>query len=95
MPVVTTFTAHVKDWKALQSLHREILIDWARKLGAIRYCVFRNAADAAEALVMVELTDYEDAQELVQIVGAHLLPIRARDGRLADIWEPIGWEEIN
>jgi hypothetical protein len=95
MPVVTTFTAHVKDWKALQSLHREILIDWARKLGATRYCIFRNAADAAEALVMVELTAYEDAQEMVQIVGAHLVPIPAREGRLADIWEPMGWEEID
>jgi hypothetical protein len=95
MAVVTTFTAHIRDWKALQSLHRETLIDWARKLGATRYRVFRNASDAAEVLVMVELTSYEDAQEMVQVVGTQLLPILVRDVRPADIWEPIGWEEID
>jgi hypothetical protein len=95
MTVVTTFTAHIKDWKALQILHSEILIDWARKMGATRYRIFRNAADAAEALVMVELTSYEDAQEMIQIVGAQLLPILVRNVRLADIWEPMGWEEID
>jgi hypothetical protein len=94
MTVVTTFTAHVKDWQALQSLHRETLIDWARKLGATRYRVFRNASDAAEVLVMIELTSHEDAREMTQIVGAQLLPILARDVRLAHIWEPMEWEEI-
>jgi hypothetical protein len=94
MTIVATFTAQVKDWKALQNLHSEALIGWARKLGATRYQVFRNASDAAEALVMVELASYEDAQEMVQIVHTQLLPILVRDVRIADIWEPMGWEEI-
>jgi hypothetical protein len=94
MAFVTTFTTHVKDWKAFESLHSEILIDCARKMGATRYQIFRNATDAAEAMGIFELTTYEDAQEMAQIVSAQLLPLVARDIRIADIWEPMGWEEI-
>jgi hypothetical protein len=94
MAVVTTITAHVQDWKAFQNLHRETLLEWVRKMGATRYQIFRNATDATEAMVIVELASYEDAQEMARIVSAQLLPILAREIRFADIWEPMGWEEI-
>ena len=94
MATIVTFIAHVKDWKALHSLHSGTLIESSRKLGAARYQVLRNAMDAAQAMFMVELSSFEDAQEMAQIVGEQLMPILTRVVKPADVWEPVGWEEI-
>lgn len=94
MATIITFIAHVKDWKALHGLHSGTLIESSRKLGAARYQVYRNAMDAAQAMFIVELSSFEDAQEMAQILGEQLMPILTRDVKPADVWEPVGWEEI-
>jgi hypothetical protein len=94
MTMLATFSARITDWKALLDLHSTILLPQARGLRASRYCVLRNAGNAAEVLIIAELSTYEDAQEMAQIVGLQLLPIVADEGRGKGIWEGMGWEEI-
>ena len=70
--IVLTSLAHVKDWRTLRQLNREMLVACARAAGAIRYRVYRNAKDASHLLVLAELPDHEAAQELARAVGAQL-----------------------
>ena len=94
MATLVTFIAPVKDWKAFQNLHQGALIENGRNLGATRYQVFRNAMDAAQAMVIVELSSFEDAQEMAQLIDEQLASILPRDVKPAELWEPVGWEEI-
>ena len=94
MATLVTFIAPVKDWKALQNLHQGALIENGKNLGATRYQVFRNAMDAAQAMVMVELSSFEDAQEMAQLIDEQLAPILPRGVKPAELWEPVGWEVI-
>lgn len=94
MTTLVTFIASVRDWQAFQSLHSGTLIESSRQLGATRYQVFRNAMDAAQAMCLVELSSFEDAQEMAQFVSEQLAPILARNVKPTYLWEPVGWEEI-
>jgi hypothetical protein len=54
MGVVFTAVFRVKDWQALRRLSDVTLIAFARAAGARSYRLYRNAHDAAEALLIVE-----------------------------------------
>jgi hypothetical protein len=94
MPVVVTFVARIKDWKRLQQLNQESLIEEARESGATRYCLFRNGSDAAELMVMLELANYDAAQELAHTLNEEIHSLLANGEADTHIWEPLGWEEI-
>jgi hypothetical protein len=62
MGVVFTAVFRVKDWQALRRLSDVTLIAFARVAGARRYRLYRNAHDAAEALLIVEGATVEALQ---------------------------------
>ena len=95
MFVVLTAMFRVKDWKALRCFSDQNLIAYARTAEASRYQIYRNIHDAAEALLIVEVSNHG---AMVQINNAIMqmckhasvqtdLPYRsdALDDR---VWEP-------
>jgi hypothetical protein len=92
MAVVLTFVARVRDWKRLQAIHREKLFDRAQAVGARRYQIYRNTADASEVLLVAELPNQDAAGEIGQVVWEELAGLL--EGRPPDekFWEACGWE---
>lgn len=94
MSVLFTVVVTTRDWRALRERHREVLVKRARLSGALRYQVYRNVHDAAQALIIAELPDDDALRELRHALGEEvgaLLAARDADERT---WELIGWEEI-
>ena len=58
MFVILTAIFRVKDWKALRCFSDQNLIAYARTAGASRYQIYRNIHDAAEALLIVEVSSH-------------------------------------
>jgi hypothetical protein len=95
MLVILTAMFRVKDWKALRCFSDQQLIAYARVAGASRYQIYRNIHDAAEALLIVEVSSHG---AMVQINNAitqmckHPIiqpALRYRGDVLDDrIWEP-------
>ena len=95
MFVVLTAMFRVKDWKALRRFSDQNLIAYARTAGASRYQIYRNIHDAADALLIVEVSSHgailQISNALMQISKHAImqpgLPHRSDD--LDDrIWEP-------
>src|SRR5262245_1115197 len=72
MPMLLTVMARTTDWRAVEMVHREWLIDCARANGATHLRLYRNAKDAAQVLLLAELPDHEAVQNLVRAVGTRL-----------------------
>lgn len=90
MAVLVTAMARTADWAALERLHAERLVACARANGATHYRLYRNAKDAAQALLVAEVPDHEAAQGLLRAAGAclgGLLVGGVSDDRL---WEAAG-----
>ena len=87
MSVVMTSIGRTRDWRALEALNRECLVERARAAGATSYRVYRNARDAAELLLVAEFPDHasvgEAGRALAGQLGA-LLEGGASDDR---VWE--------
>ena len=58
MFVILTAMFRVKDWKALRCFSDQKLLAYARVAGASRYQIYRNIHDAAEALLIVEVSSH-------------------------------------
>lgn len=84
------FTAHlrVSDWRGLRRLSDETLILYARAAGARRYRLYRNAHDAAAALLLVEAATLEDLRALrdALLAQGELAPGAGPPG--GGLWEP-------
>src|SRR5690349_18919274 len=92
MAVVLTCVARVRDWKRLEAIHRERLFGRVQAMGARRYQIYRNAADAAEVLLVAELPHQAAAVEIGQVLREELagaLTDREPDNKY---WEACGWE---
>ncbi|SRR5260221_12704925 len=94
MAVVFTYTARVRDWKRLQAVSRQTLIQRAKEAGAHRYQLYRNSNDASELLIVAEFPDRDAACEMSKILNDQLGDLLA--GGLPDdrFWEPCGWETL-
>jgi predicted xylose isomerase-like sugar epimerase len=101
MAVVLTARFRVSNWRALRRLSDETLIHYAHAAGARRYLLFRNAHDAAEALLLVEAPSLDALRPLCDIL---LRRETARNGGLVPdsgggpapgrLWEPSGCRSI-
>jgi hypothetical protein len=102
MAVVFTARLRVGDWRALRRLSDETLILYARAAGAQRYRLYRDAHDAAEALLLVEaaslaaLRPLRDALLSRERTGGDAIVVDGRpgppEGRL---WEPADCRHID
>lgn len=94
MNAIFTCTAQVKDWKALKEIYQSALLAQARQAGARRFQIYRNTQDAAQALILAELPDYDGLRELQRTLMAQMdgpcLGAHFDDG----VWELTGWDEI-
>jgi hypothetical protein len=95
MAVVLTARFLVSDWRALQRLSDELLIHYAYAAGAQRYRLFRNAYDAAEALLLVEVASLEVLRPLRDVLlrqeialSSGLAPDSRRAPTAGQFWEP-------
>jgi hypothetical protein len=95
MASVFTTVLRVKDWPALHRLSDVTLIAFARAAGARRYQIYRNAHDAAEALVLVEGANIEALQLLRAVLMRHDNPdmvgaiaVGPADPAEGKLWEP-------
>lgn len=95
MAIVLTWIARVTDWRALQRLNRETLLDRAREAGARRYQLYRNVKDASQLLVVAELLDYEAAHELGRAVEDQLGGVLIGEAADDRMWEATGLEGID
>src|SRR4051794_32434538 len=94
MPVMLTLMAHVRDWKQLQAISRDTLIQQAREAGARHYQIYRNTQDASELLIVAEFPDREAACELSKSLHEQLTSLPGASGSDDRFWEPCGWESI-
>jgi hypothetical protein len=94
MLVVLTTVFRVKNWQAFRYLSDQTLLSHARAAGATRYRIYRNANDAAEALLIAEVSSYDAIAQirsaLIQIHNdAIAQPGAASDGFWQEnrVWE--------
>ena len=95
MFVILTAMFRVKDWKALRCFSDQNLIAYARTAGASRYQIYRNIHDAAQALLIVEVSSHGAMVQINNAImqmsnHAILQPDLAHRGDDLDdrIWEP-------
>ena len=95
MFVILTAMFRVKDWKALRCFSDQNLIAYARTAGASRYQIYRNIHDAAEALLIVEVSSHGATVQInnaIMQMSEHAIvqPDLAHRGDAPDdrIWEP-------
>ena len=95
MFVVLTAMFRVKDWKALRCFSDQNLIAFARTAGASRYRIYRNLHDAAEALLIVEVSSHSAMAQINNAImqmnkAAIVQPEPPHRGDALDdrIWEP-------
>jgi hypothetical protein len=69
MSVILTTIFRVSNWQALRHLSDQSLVVAARAAGATRYQIYRNAHDAAEALLIVECASHEAIRQLTRALG--------------------------
>ena len=88
MAVLVATTARVKDWTALQNAWRATSEGHARRIQAARFQLYRNAHDASQALLVIELPDLEALSEIGEAVSE---AVRAQLEGAGDerIWEAI------
>jgi hypothetical protein len=90
--VLVAATARVKDWKALQQTWRATSESRARRIHAARFRLYRNAHDASQALLVIELPDLEGLGEIGEAVSdaVRALLEGAGDERIWEAIERIG-----
>jgi hypothetical protein len=95
MFVILTAMFRVKDWKALRYFSDQNLIAFARVAGASRYQIYRNIHDAAEALLIIEVSSQSAMAQMSNAIAQmcrHAIVQRdpAYRGDVLDdrIWEP-------
>ena len=88
MTVLVVTTARVKDWKALQNAWRATFEVQAHRIKSARIQLYRNAYDASQALLVIELPDLERLSEIGEIISEAM---RAQLKGACDerIWEAI------
>lgn len=94
MPVTFTSIVNIKDWKALQELNRETLVNQADKIGATRFQIYRNLNDVSQMLIIAEFPDYDALREMIKALNKQfetLLTSGFSDDR---VWEKTEWEGI-
>jgi hypothetical protein len=86
--VLIATTARVKDWKALQNAWRATSEGQARRTESALIRLYRNAYDASQALLVIELPDLEGLSEIGEIISE---AVRAQLEGACDerIWEAI------
>jgi hypothetical protein len=84
MTVLFMSIGRVKDWKALQALNHEALVSCAKRAEATRYRIYRNVHNASQALFLAELPYHEAAQEMDEMMGAHMHTLL--EGGDSDVW---------
>jgi hypothetical protein len=94
MTILFTATARIKDWKALQALHREILVGQAKRVRASQFRIFRNVNDASRMLVILEMADYDSLRELSLALLEVISPLLGSGPADDGYWEPTGWEDM-
>jgi hypothetical protein len=94
MAILFTATARVKDWKALQALHRETLLERAKRARASQFQIFRNVNDASRMLMILELPDYDSVRELSRVLLEVISPLLGSGPADDGCWEPTGWEDV-
>lgn len=94
MPVTFTSIVNIKDWKALQELNRETLVNQADKIGATRFQIYRNLNDASQMLIIAEFPDYDALREMIKALNKQFETLLT--GGLSDdrVWEKTEWEGI-
>lgn len=94
MPVTFTSIVNIKDWKALQELNRETLVNQADKIGATRFQIYRNLNDASQMLIIAEFPDYDALREMIKALNEQF-EARLTGGFSDDrVWEKTEWEGI-
>jgi hypothetical protein len=95
MAVVLTARFRVSNWQAFRRLSDETLIHFARAAGAQRYRLFRNAHDAAEALLLVEAASLDALRPLRDVLlrqeiawNGGFAPDSGRAPTPGQLWEP-------
>jgi hypothetical protein len=94
MAMLLTLMARTTDWRALEAVHRERLLDCARANGATHLRLYRNAKDAAQVLLIAELPDHEAVQNLARAASTHLAGLILDDVPDDRLWETTASEGI-
>ena len=77
MAVTFTSIVNIKDWKALQELNRETLVNQADKIGATYFQIYRNLNDVSQMLIIAEFPDYAIAiDRACRQIHVRAFPIR-------------------
>jgi len=94
MAVTFTSIVNIKDWKALQELNRETLVNQADKIGAMYFQIYRNLNDASQMLIIAEFPDYDALREMIKALNKQFETLLT--GGLSDdrVWEKTEWEGI-
>jgi len=95
MPVTFTSIVKIKDWKALQELNRETLVNQADKIGATHFQIYRNLNDASQMLIIAEFPDDDALREMIKALNKQFETLLT--GGLSDdrVWEKTEWEGIS
>jgi len=87
MTMMITLVLRVKDWPALHHTNRAALVGRAREAGAFRYRLLRDARDASQVLLVVELPDDQSAQDFEQDIAAALDALPGGRATSDRLWE--------
>jgi len=90
MPVILTVQARTRDWGRLQALCRETLVPRAKEVGADRFQLYRNAHDATELLIVIEVSGRDGASEMDWVLSDRLAGLLAGGETDSCFWEPCG-----
>jgi hypothetical protein len=94
MPVTFTSTVNIKDWKALQELNRETLVNQADKFGATYFQIYRNLNDVSQMLIIAEFPDYDTLREMIKALNKQFETLLTGDLSDDRVWEKTEWEGI-
>ncbi len=94
MSVTFTSTVNIKDWKALQEVNRETLVNQADQIGATYFQIYRNLNDVSQMLIIAEFSDYDALREMIKALNKQFETRLTGDLSDNQVWEKTEWEGI-
>ncbi len=85
MPTVFMAIARVRDWKAVQRLSEEDLLDYMWRAGATRCHLHRNLEDASQLLLIIEAPYRDDLDRVI----AQFHALFKQDVIESSVWEVV------
>lgn len=94
MSITYTSIVMIKDWKALQKLNRETLVNHADRMGATYFQIYRNPNDASQMLIIAEFPDHDTLREMSKAINNWFETLSTGDFSDNRVWEKTEWEGI-